>query len=247
MRVDSRIAEILKAAPGPSPWYPLNFGLSFETKWGRASWVSAGDSADASGKIVLRAGTEALLVLGMYHWVMSLGGRLVLWRQEYVPKGPTAPVVVSVLDCDLLDPITDLPATAAETPMKWGLSPCQGATLAVVELSTTLNTVQRQTFPAPLSGLSELLILAESSAIHSSLEACDVRHGLLIARPVKGEYEIVPQDWYNNGQWDFGYQWATRFARDPQSGRVVGDGIRMGVFQLDESNRDIELWIDKRV
>ncbi len=54
---------------------------------------------------------------------------------------------------------------------------------------------------------------------------------------------MVPQDWYNEGRYDFGYQWVTRVARLPNGGAIVGEGIRLGVFRLNGSNRWIAEWL----
>ena len=55
--------------------------------------------------------------------------------------------------------------------------------------------------------------------------------------------EVIPQDWFNNGQYDFGYQWITRVGRDSKTKRIFGEGIRLGFFRLDETGRNIEKWL----
>ena len=59
----------------------------------------------------------------------------------------------------------------------------------------------------------------------------------LVLRPRANEYDVIPQDWWNESDADFGYQWITRVGRDPKSGRLVGDGIRIEPFKLDASGR----------
>ena len=49
--------------------------------------------------------------------------------------------------------------------------------------------------------------------------------------------------WFNNGKYDFSYQWITRVARDPQTQRIFGEGIRLGMFQLDKTGRTVEKWL----
>ena len=44
---------------------------------------------------------------------------------------------------------------------------------------------------------------------------------------------------FNRGDFDFGYQWITRVARDPKSRHIVGDGIRITPFRLDASGRKL--------
>lgn len=54
-----------------------------------------------------------------------------------------------------------------------------------------------------------------------------------------GATRVAPQDWFNQGPYDFGYQWITRMARLPDVGEIVGEGIRLGVFRLDSPCRQI--------
>ncbi len=51
---------------------------------------------------------------------------------------------------------------------------------------------------------------------------------------------VFPQDWWNRADLDFGYQWVTRVARDPKTGKIVGEGIRIQPFVLDSSCRELE-------
>jgi hypothetical protein len=55
---------------------------------------------------------------------------------------------------------------------------------------------------------------------------------------------VPPQDWFNSGDFDFGYQWITKVVRDSNSGKIVGTGIRLKNFILDESGRQIEKEFD---
>jgi hypothetical protein len=58
----------------------------------------------------------------------------------------------------------------------------------------------------------------------------------------KRQVEVFPQDWFNTGDYDFDYQWITRVARCAD-GRIIGDGIRLGSFELDNTNRRIRKWL----
>lgn len=46
---------------------------------------------------------------------------------------------------------------------------------------------------------------------------------------------VMPQQWWNKSDADFGYQWISRVARDALSGLIVGDGVRIDPFVLDAS------------
>lgn len=53
---------------------------------------------------------------------------------------------------------------------------------------------------------------------------------------------MIPQDWFNHGDYDFGYQWVTLVAREPGD-RIVGEEIRIGAFVLDETGRRVSEWL----
>jgi hypothetical protein len=48
-----------------------------------------------------------------------------------------------------------------------------------------------------------------------------------------------PQGWFSGPGWDFGYEWPTAAARDPESGLIVGWGFRLGFIVLDETGETL--------
>ena len=56
--------------------------------------------------------------------------------------------------------------------------------------------------------------------------------------------DVLPQDWFNYEEYDRGYQWITKVARDPVSDRIVGIGMRLRSFVLDESGGNIDAVFD---
>jgi hypothetical protein len=92
--------------------------------------------------------------------------------------------------------------------------------------------------------LDELLVLVHSTAGGATSNyADDMRLRLWIVRPVDGTVDVVPQDWFNHGAYDFDYQWVTRVAREPGTGRIVGEGVRLSPFALDDSYRRVAEWL----
>ena len=63
---------------------------------------------------------------------------------------------------------------------------------------------------------------------------------LMVACPRECTVQLYGQDWFNGGGLDYGYQWVTRVARDPKTGKVRGEGIRISPFVLDTSLRQQE-------
>ncbi len=61
---------------------------------------------------------------------------------------------------------------------------------------------------------------------------------------LKRSVEVTPQDWFNQGNYDFGYQWISRMCR-LNNGRLAGDGVRLGTFELDATGRQIARWLSQ--
>lgn len=93
--------------------------------------------------------------------------------------------------------------------------------------------------PYDWSPFEETLVLADyGDSNHYETSA----RAIYVFDWMKRQVEVIPQDWFNTGNYDFGYQWITRVARRTD-GSIVGDGIRLGQFQLDETNRQVKKWL----
>ncbi len=236
----------MRAAPGPSPWYLSGDSPRIQTACGPGRWVAAGEDKDTAGKTLLQAGGKTLAVVAMYNYVLALDSfTLVIWTQVPVKKGNTAPVHMAAFDCRQLEPLDNPRQICADMPLGGAWKIAAGV-IAEIDIPTTEVGSQKLEFPPPLAGLDEILILANSSGV-SQGDSTRMDECLLIAKPRVGTVELIPQDWFNDGGFDFGYQWVTRVARDCRTGCIVGDGIRLGTFMLDKSCRHIRKWLARGV
>ena len=122
----------------------------------------------------------------------------------------------------------------AETPFA-----ASGGPSCVHDIPTTVAGQRiTQRFPEPLSRCQELLILCHSSGVDASPAADRSNLALLVARPGDGSYELFPQDWFNHAGLDYTFQGVTRVARDPATGWILGDGVRIDPFVLDDTLRN---------
>jgi hypothetical protein len=65
--------------------------------------------------------------------------------------------------------------------------------------------------------------------------------------PHAGLVEVLPQRWFTPRKFELGYQWVTRVTRDPESHHIIGEGVRMGSFELSDDGSDLRRWIEKNV
>jgi hypothetical protein len=57
--------------------------------------------------------------------------------------------------------------------------------------------------------------------------------------------DVVPQRWFTGNAFEVGRQWIARVARDHSSHRLVGEGVRIGSFELSSDGMQITDWIEK--
>ena len=96
--------------------------------------------------------------------------------------------------------------------------------------------------PPEWKDFEETLVLADHV---SGSNGYDVMHrALFVFNWIDSNVTVIPQDWFNNGKYDFGYQWVARMART-ESGTLIGEGIRLGTFELDASGREVKQWLSQ--
>ena len=180
-----------------------------------------------------------VVALGYYNYVMMLDeSSILIWYQNTTRIGPPAPVRLLVIQPGQL---TSLGDTVGD---KVGVL-IGGKASAEMSLKTVDATEElRAEFPEQLRSMDELLVLCRCSGISEG----GGNLALLVAYPRRSAYRLYPQDWFNSGGMDYGYQWVTRVGRNPRTGRVHGEGFRIPPFVLDDSLRQIRYpWWTRRI
>jgi hypothetical protein len=203
-------------------------------------WRDAGKSSETAGAIILAGRAGPVLILDFHNYVLPLDpDTLLIWHQQ--PDGPLTNTSPVVLRGFRLSGLRSLEGGLEELcrAMRHANAPVAASAAPEWEqpIPTTVLGPQRLVFPSALRHLRELLILCSSSAIAPSSSADRGNLALLIARPSDDAYELYPQDWFNNAGLDYSYQGVKRVARDPVTGRIHGEGVRIPPFVLDRSLR----------
>jgi hypothetical protein len=142
-------------------------------------------------------------------------------------------------DLDRLARDTELPNPVRRLDGSIDHVVARGVELGSVDIPAHLGEGRHDVqLPEFLMSLDELLLLFQGT------ELTEMNRCIMEIHPKDGWLRIYPQDWFNQSDCDFGYQWPTRVTRDPASGRIFGDGIRIGRFVLDETNRQVERWLE---
>jgi hypothetical protein len=225
----------LEHAPGPSPWYLRRPGTEIRSGSVTLHWRDADEKAPFTGKMCLvgpDGGNLAVLDFGCY--VQQLpSGTVILWHHERADavndKLRNPRIHFIALDPTLLTPIGDL-TTACESLAARHLGVyVPSGTVAETWVSAALPAGSyHPVFPDVMREADELLVLAVPELDQLALYVINAAHGRI---------EVHPQDWFNQANLDYGYQWVTRVAREPTTGRIQGEGFRIDPFVLDATHR----------
>jgi hypothetical protein len=239
--------DVLSSAPGPSPWYLKNAKALISQTHGKLSWVEIEE-----GNVALKTeDNETVAIIGMYCYVLPLSAeRFLIWFEESKEsKGSivsSKSITLILINVNQLKKLSELGESLSDLKNKVKRYSLKRAIVFGGEIaSATLQTnhdkgMYEFDFPNGLNEINELLILADSGNLQGQI---DLR--LMIVHPQQGNFEVFPQKWFNDGPYDFGYQWVTRVAREPITNRVLGEGIRLGYFVLDQTNNHVEKWLEK--
>jgi hypothetical protein len=178
----------------------------------------------------------------MYIWFRVIDeGWMLLWRRgrDAEPKIPT-PVVVVLLNVDYLQPLADLDEWLAQKPPPVNphflIAP---EFYACVEISTAYEPGKHVlSLPSLFDRVPEFFVVAENSTLPKAVDTASFC--IYAVNPAARQIEVFPQDWFNDGTLDYGYQWITCATRDPATHRLLVSGIRIDKFILDETGRRIE-------
>jgi hypothetical protein len=83
-------------------------------------------------------------------------------------------------------------------------------------------------FPEAFHGIEEMHLVSAYPAKSKG----DPHAAVYVVYPHAGLVEVLPQRWYTANDFEIGYQWISRVTRDPVTHKLVGEGVRIGGFEL---------------
>jgi hypothetical protein len=209
--------QALENAAGPTPWWTASLPKIAHRNlaWRRD---------DGTSRSVLDRNGIPVLSLGFYCYTLAFRDHMLIWHARGKATAPDA-LHVEIYDLETL--VTRL----GEDPQQYrGSIQTESTPTAVLDLKPLLEGSRECVFPQEMLGLDELFLFFNSSPT-----------ALWHLQPAHSRITAYPQDWFNTGDWDYGYQWPTRVKRDPATRLVFGEGIRIGYFALDPTMRNL-LW-----
>lgn len=238
MASDNRIA-ILQKTPGPSPWYWKTFPQLRGHSGQRFTWTYHGNEGELAYLVTLGLEQEpstARLALNTFCTPFAIGSdRLGIWCPE--PGG------LRVL-CFELDSLAGFSFAEIVGWFKQSNDKVYSATepLAEFDISSRLpDGMQKIDVPEEFRSIDELLLVGS----RPTKTRDDAAANIYVLYPQAGLVEVLPQPWFTANQFEIGRQWIARVARDPASHHLIGEGVRIGSFELSSDSSQVTDWIEK--
>lgn len=235
--------ELLVPATGPTPFHmPSLAGLSWKGK--ALSWYVPPDPEDipqgslgvvygAKGEMLLRGGDTVLGVVDSGIFVFPHKESGVLYTAISNSKNKSEVIVRSY-------PVDQLEEFPEDKIINYGYAG---------ELHTTIQKPSEFRFTVPFeSQTMEVLFPPKFKAwgrfllfiTGDSME----KWYLLDIDTEQDKVKVVPQNWFNKPDThESGYEWLMYAVRDPKDGRIYGEAMRMGIFELSEDGCELERWV----
>jgi len=237
-----RQQQLIDKAIGPAPWYWESFPEPTGASGRRYIWTYHREQGPIGYLVTLSPRQDpqsTVLALNTYARAFLVPPHGVgIWCPEYSPSGGGSYLRVMCFDPDQLPPFP-LTEVAGWFKQSSDRVYSKAAPLAEFEIPILAAGRHRIEVPPRFHGIEGEMFL-----IHSSTGHKEAMQDILVLSPSSGELEVLPQNWLSGDKYDHGYQWITRVTRDPVSGRLIGDGIRIGRFELTEDGRQLAHWIE---
>jgi hypothetical protein len=229
--------------PGPSPW-SLRKGVFLKIQQDSFSW-KFDESSELSGiSRLINSFGKSVLILDFSCYVQQVRDHFVLiWHEHTVDKRDAGnnSIEFYLLDLSQLEEFEDGVKSAEEfRKRKIAIGFKDRGLIAEYHtpiLSPGHHAIEES--PSEFADLGEILVLADFVDDERKSNFYDTMCRAIYCFDFCNRgVEVFPQDWFNNGSFDFGYQWITQVARR-RDGRLCGNGIRISPFLLDDTNRNL--------
>ena len=238
MASDKRLA-LLQKTIGPSPWYWKTFPELRGNSGQRFVWNYHGNEGELAYLVTLgleQEPSKPRLALNTHCVPFPLA-------PEWLGVWCTEPGALRIM-CFDPDQLAGFSFAEIVGWFKGSNDKVYAATAPLVEFELSARLPEgahKIDVPQEFRSLDELLLVSSRPAKTRDDAACN----LYVLYPQAGLVEVLPQRWFTANQYEVGRQWIARMARDPESHRLIGEGVRMGTFELSEDGRDVAEWIEK--
>lgn len=236
-KLDRRIKKLIDGTIGPVPWYWNTFPEMKDREGNRYHWKFHGTEGKFAYVVSLSRtddGEAVRLAPGSYARPFYLPpARLGIWfTNHFSGSAPTMELACFDLEALFPYPLLKLPDRFNDARvMFYALTKPVAQFCFPMYLEEGTHKID---VPKEFYGPDELLLVGSYEG--------EAAAAIFELHPREGTVKVLPQKWFTAKDADIGYQWITRVVRDPKTGRLYGDGIRLSRFKLSEDGCHLEKW-----
>lgn len=239
MTRDERLAELIRSAVGPAPWYWETFPSPTGASGKGYEWRFHPPDSELAFLVTLHLPGEQdapRLALNTYCRPFRItGDSFGVW----CPEGRN----IRFISFDP-DSLKSFDFVEIAGWFKNSAERIYAATPPIAEFSIPTTLVAGThpfQFPEEFQSITEMLVV---TALPST-GADEPGAAIFVLYPHAGLIEVTPQRWFTAREYKLGQEWISRVTRDPESHRIIGDCVRVGTFELSDAGGDILRWIQK--
>lgn len=237
MNKDEEISSQISRAIGPSPWYWNTFP-DIETPSGETlKWIYMGAEGEWAYIVGLSSGNEEKafkLLLNTYTRAFFIPPHYIgIWFTT--EEGTT-------VQCFNPDKLLEFSLNNEISRFKQKKEPyyCNGEIDSEIIINSNLGMAPfKIEVPKQFKTLNEILIISSTRITRENEEA----YTIVALDSNNNIINTYPQKWFTADKFDLGYEWITRITRDKDTGRFIGDGIRIDQFELCDDGMNLLRWI----
>ncbi len=235
----ARARKLLSHTVGPAPWYWETYP-AFQSHSGQHfAWTHHGTEGPVAHLVTLGLKQESEKV----RLAVNTYCRPFLTRSEllgvWCPEGRNLRLVC--FDPDQLKAF-DVAEVAGWFKQSSERIYSRTAPIADFEVPLSLRAgTHKIEVPAEFATIDELIVPTSYRAMNPD----DPAFALFVFYLQAGLVEVLPQKWFTAAQYTVGQQWITRAARDPESGRIVGECFGVGTFLLEADGVRLSEWVER--
>ncbi|HBF34869.1 TPA: hypothetical protein DDW35_09950 [Candidatus Sumerlaeota bacterium] len=235
--------SLFKQTPCLAPWYfsPSNPHLVRNDADMRWNYVEKVHDAHVGVMALLDQNDVCYGFAGIYTCIFAhpQSEKFLVWNYKYC-HGDSPGMLLSLYETSALRPIENPENAAFALQVNKETSHCFNAVPAdffVLTLDPSL-TEQEIVFPEPFKCFPDFCIVTNIPGLYPHDNSQTKDTAIILLSPETDKLYLYPQDWFNQSEAiDFGYQWITRAVKNPQTGLIHAQGIRLRDFVLDKTGR----------